>query len=130
MSKEKIKQLLYFTKQEEATFYSDGFPVSFWHFKDVRTGDKVVLNTCMFKDSVPGLSDKLFYWDIRESSEDYDILWDRRREEEIRPLKLDFLTIREEFQRMSNEGVSPNAINYAMLDFADTIITQKEKVKS
>ena len=63
-----------------------------------------------------------YYEDIVEATNDFDILWSLS-DERISPVADTFDEVQAEYQRMINEGVSPEEINSAMI----TLFQQKRK---
>ena len=65
------------------------------------------------------------YEDIVEATNDFDILWSLS-DERISPVADTFDEVQTEYQRMINEGVSPEEINSSMI----TLFQQKRKIKT
>lgn len=119
------RKLLYYDRFQRMPRHYNGAPIFHFMCKDVKTGEDVTLGACYFAEEVSKTIGGHYYEDIVEATNDFDILWSLS-DERISPVADTFDEVQAEYQRMINEGVSPEEINSAMI----TLFQQKRKIKT
>ena len=119
------RKLLYYDRFQRIPRHYNGAPIFHFMCKDVKTGEDVTLGACYFAEEVSKTIGGHYYEDIVEATNDFDILWSLS-DERISPIADTFDEVQAEYQRMINEGVSPEEINSAMI----TLFQQKRKIKT
>ena len=119
------RKLLYYDHFQSMPRHYNGAPIFHFMCKDVKTGEDVTLGACYFAEEVSKTIGGHYYEDIVEATNDFDILWSLS-DERISPVADTFDEVQAEYQRMINEGVSPEEINSAMI----TLFQQKRKIKT
>ena len=119
------RKLLYYDRFQRIPRHYNGAPIFHFMCKDVKTGEDVTLGACYFAEEVSKTIGGHYYEDIVEATNDFDILWSLS-DERISPVADTFDEVQAEYQRMINEGVSPEEINSAMI----TLFQQKRKIKT
>lgn len=119
------RKLLYYDRFQRMPRHYNGAPIFHFICKDVKTGEDVTLGACYFAEEVSKTIGGHYYEDIVEATNDFDILWSLS-DERISPVADTFDEVQAEYQRMINEGVSPEEINSAMI----TLFQQKRKIKT
>ena len=119
------RKLLYYDRFQRMPRHYNGAPIFHFMCKDVKTGEDVTLGACYFAEEVSKTIGGHYYEDIVEATNDFDILWSLS-DERISPVADTFDEVQTEYQRMINEGVSPEEINSAMI----TLFQQKRKIKT
>lgn len=119
------RKLLYYDRFQRMPRYYNGAPIFHFMCKDVKTGEDVTLGACYFAEEVSKTIGGHYYEDIVEATNDFDILWSLS-DDRISPVADTFDEVQAEYQRMINEGVSPEEINSAMI----TLFQQKRKIKT
>ena len=119
------RKLLYYDRFQRMPRHYNGAPIFHFMCKDVKTGEAVTLGACYFAEEVSKTIGGHYYEDIVEATNDFDILWSLS-DERISPVADTFDEVQTEYQRMINEGVSPEEINSAMI----TLFQQKRKIKT
>lgn len=119
------RKLLYYDRFQRMSRHYNGAPIFHFMCKDVKTGEDVTLGACYFAEEVSKTIGGHYYEDIVEATNDFDILWSLS-DERISPVADTFDEVQAEYQRMINEGVSPEEINSAMI----TLFQQKRKIKT
>lgn len=108
------RKLLYYDHFQRMPGHYNGAPIFHFMCKDVKTGEDVTLVTCYFAEEMSKVFDGYYYGDIVEAANDFDILWNLS-DERIRPVADTFDEVQAEYQRMINDGVTPEEINFAMI---------------
>lgn len=119
------RKLLYYDRFQRMPRHYNGAPIFHFMCKDVKTGEDVTLGACYFAEEVSKTIGGHYYEDIVEATNDFDILWSLS-DDRISPVADTFDEVQAEYQRMINEGVSPEEINSAMI----TLFQQKRKIKT
>lgn len=119
------RKLLYYYCFERMPRSYNGTPIFHFMFKDVKNGEDITLGACYFAEEVSKVLGGHYYDDIAEATNNYDILWSLS-DERISPVADTFDEVQIEYQRMINEGVTPEEINSAMI----TLFQQKRKIKT
>lgn len=119
------RKLLYYDRFQRMPRHYNGAPIFHFMCKDVKTGEDVTLGACYFAEEVSKTIGGHYYEDIVEATNDFDILWSLS-DERISPVADTFDEVQAEYQRMINEGVSPEEINSSMI----TLFQQKRKIKT
>lgn len=119
------RKLLYYDRFQRMPRHYNGAPIFHFIFKDVKTGEDITLGACYFAEEVSKTIGGLYYEDIVEATNDFDILWNLS-DERIRPVADTFDEVQVEYQRMINEGVTLEEINSAMI----ILFHQKSKIKT
>ena len=119
------RKLLYYDRFQRMPRHYNGAPIFHFMCKDVKTGEDVTLGACYFAEEVSKTIGGHYYEDIVEATNDFDILWSLS-DERISTVADTFDEVQAEYQRMINEGVSPEEINSAMI----TLFQQKRKIKT
>ena len=119
------RKLLYYDRFQRMPRHYNGAPIFYFMCKDVKTGEDVTLGACYFAEEVSKTIGGHYYEDIVEATNDFDILWSLS-DERISPVADTFDEVQTEYQRMINEGVSPEEINSSMI----TLFQQKRKIKT
>ena len=119
------RKLLYYDRFKRMPRHYNGAPIFHFMCKDVKTGEDVTLGACYFAEEVSKTIGGHYYEDVVEATNDFDILWSLS-DERISPVADTFDEVQAEYQRMINEGVSPEEINSAMI----TLFQQKRKIKT
>ena len=119
------RKLLYYDRFQRMPRHYNGAPIFHFMCKDVKTGEDVTLGACYFAEEVSKTIGGHYYEDIAEATNDFDILWSLS-DERISPVADTFDEVQAEYQRMINEGVSPEEINSSMI----TLFQQKRKIKT
>ena len=119
------RKLLYYDRFQRMPRHYNGAPIFHFICKDVKTGEDVTLGACYFAEEVSKTIGGHYYEDIVEATNDFDILWSLS-DERISPVADTFDEVQAEYQRMINEGVSPEEINSSMI----TLFQQKRKIKT
>lgn len=118
------RKLLYYDRFQRIPRYYNGAPIFHFMCKDVKTGEVVTLGACNFPKEVSKVLGGCYYGDIAEATNDFDILWSLS-DERISPVADTFEEVQVEYQRMINEGITPEEINSAMI----TLFQEKRKTK-
>ena len=113
---QKEKQLLYYDRYQRMPRHFKGAPIHHFGFKDVKTGDEVTLGACWYNEEVSKALGGHYYEEITEAVKDFDILW-KLSDERISVVAETFEEVQLEYQRMLQEGVSPQDINSAMMEY-------------
>ena len=119
------RKLLYYDHFQRMPRNYNGAPIFHFMCKDVKTGEDVILGACCFAEEVSEAVGGYYYEDIVEATNDFDILWNLSNER-IRPIADTFNEVQAEYQRLINDGVSPEEINSAMI----TLFQQKMEIKA
>ena len=119
------RKLLYYDRFQRMPRHYNGAPIFHFMCNDVKTGEDVTLGACYFAEEVSKTIGGHYYEDIVEATNDFDILWSLS-DERISPVADTFDEVQAEYQRMINEGVSPEKINSSMI----TLFQQKRKIKT
>ena len=119
------RKLLYYDRFQRMPRHYNGAPIFHFMCKDVKTGEDVTLGACYFAEEVSKTIGGHYYEDIVEATNDFDILWSLS-DDRISPVADTFDEVQAEYQRMINEGVSPEEINSSMI----TLFQQKRKIKT
>ena len=119
------RKLLYYDRFQRMPRHYNGAPIFHFMCKDVKTGEDVTLGACYFAEEVSKTIGGHYYEDIVEATNDFDILWSLS-DERISPVADTFDEVQAQYQRMINEGVSPEEINSSMI----TLFQQKRKIKT
>lgn len=114
MEKTEKRMLLYYDRFQRTPKHYKGEPIYRFMFKDVETGEDIILGQCYFAKEVSDILDEHYYFDITEASRDFDILWNLT-EEKISPVTDTFEEVQVEYQTMLNDGVDSKEINSAMI---------------
>ncbi len=118
------KKLLYYDYFQKMPRYYNGAPIFHFMCKNVKTGEDVTLGACYFAEELSKTIGGNYYSDIVDATNDFDILWNLS-DEKISPVADTFDEVQKEYQRMINEGVSPEEINSDMI----ALFQQKRKIK-
>ncbi len=114
MEKTEKRKLLYYDRFQRTPKHYMGEPVYHFFFKDVETGEDIILGQCYYAKEVSDILDEIYYFDITEATNNYDILWNLS-EEKIRPVTDTFKEVQFEYKRMLNNGVDTKDINSEMI---------------
>ena len=105
------KRLLYYYLHD-ISYSDEGFLVTFY-FRDVLTGELVVINQSKDASVKNHYSESIFYDDIDEAKKDYVILWNNNSKY-IAPINTPFEQVRIEYLNMINNGVEVEVANNFM----------------
>jgi len=106
----KDKRLIYYYLHD-ITYNNDGFLVTFY-FRDVLTGELIIINQTKDASIKNRYSESIFYDDIDDAKNDFVILWDNNSKY-IAPINTPFEQVRTEYLNMINNGVEvETAINF------------------
>ena len=109
------RKLLYYDYFQRMPRHYDGAPIFHFMCKDVKTGEDVILGSCIFSQEVSKFFDGYYYSEIKEATRDFDILWNLS-DERISPVADNFEEVQAEYQRLLSEDVSPEEINSIMIE--------------
>ena len=109
------RQLLYYDSyvKTNAEFY--GCPIAHFNFKNVKTGENVILGSCFFHKEISKIFPILYYRSILDAKNDFDIIW-KISDNTINPVSNTLEELQSEYRRMLIEGVSPIEINGVMVE--------------
>lgn len=108
------RRLLYYCSFQSTSRNYNGEPIFHFTYKDVKTGEEVILGSCLFNQEVSDILGGHYYSEITDAADDFDILWSVS-DEKISPIDDNFETVQAEYQRMLNEGISQEKINSDMM---------------
>lgn len=108
------KKLLYFENSSRSSQCYMGYPIYIFKFRDVETGQEVILRQCILnKDIKDAEYSGKYYSDIEEALDDYDILW-YLTELKIESIKESFEEVQAEYRRLLEAGEVAKDINSHM----------------
>lgn len=119
------RKLLYYDHFRKMPRNYNGCPIYHFGFKDVATGDNIILGQCYYNKGAGNYLGGHYYTDITEATEDFDILWNVS-DDKISVVAETLAEVQKEYKRMLREGVSLYDINQRMMDYYQS----KPKVKS
>lgn len=105
------KKLIYYYFHDIA-YNGNDFLVTFY-FRDVLTGELVILNQVKEFNETQLLEQKTFYKDIEDAKKYYVILWDNNPNY-IAPIHTSFEQVRKEYLNMINSGIEITTANNFM----------------
>lgn len=108
------RKLLYYDRFQKMPRHYNGAPLFCFMFKDVKTGEDIILRSCIFSQEVSAILGGHYYSEITNAVNDFDILWSLS-DEKISPVTDNFEEVQTEYQRMLSEGVSQEEINPSMM---------------
>ncbi len=108
------RKLLYYDCFQRIAKHFYGEPIYHFTCRDVKTGEEVILGTCLYASELEQTVGGHYYANITEATSDFDMLWDLS-DSGISPVADTFEEVQEEYQRMLSQGVSQEEINSAMI---------------
>lgn len=110
------RQLLYYDRYQRMPRHWNGSPIHHFSCKNVKTGEDVTLGACYYNEEVSNALGGHYYEEITDAAADFDILW-KLSDERISVVAETFEEVQVEYLRMLQEGVLPQDINSAMMNF-------------
>jgi len=108
------RKLLYYQGSVQLPMNWYGEPIYKSMYKDVKTGENIILNSCSLSQDISKTFGEHYYSAITDAAEDFDVLW-ISSEDELRPIEDHFIHVQAVYQKMLSEGVSPQEINEVMI---------------
>ena len=114
------RKLLYFESSIQLPMNWHGEPIYKSVFKDVKTGDQIILNSCLFSQDISKIFGEHYYSAITDAEKDFDILW-KVSDDEVRSVDDEFIHVQGIYEEMLRNGVSLKDINGAMIDYYSSL---------
>ena len=109
------KKLIYYAQPMPIARYYNGHLISSFIFKDVKTGEKIILGTSDDYKEVAKILGGIYYKNIQDANDDFDILWNISHNH-ITPVNVSFNEVQMKYKEMLKQGIDPNEINSNILN--------------
>ena len=110
----KEKKLLYYDHYQIMPKHYNGNSIIHFNFIDVKTGKNFVLGQSYAASEMSNILDGYYYEDITKATDDFDILWSLS-DTKISPITATFEKVQAEYQKILNEGITKEEVNFKML---------------
>lgn len=109
------RKLLYFENSIQLPMNWHGAPIYKSVFKDVKTGEQIILNSCLFSQDISKTFGEHYYSTITDAANDFDVLWNIS-DDEVRPVNDEFIHVQGIYEEKLRNGVTLEEVNAAMLE--------------
>lgn len=110
------KNLLYFEKSIQLPMNWHGASIYKSVFKDVKTGEQILLNSCIFSQDISKTFGEHYYSTITDAESDYDILW-KITNGEVESIDEEFIHVQGVYEKLLADGVSNLEMKDVILDY-------------